>query len=313
MSSASPRRVLYTALMGQYEKLNEQPLAHSSTVDFVCFTDDPELTSETWKIRLVEPRFPMDSIRSARYFKTRGYTLFADYDESLWIDNSVRLRVTPEVILDSWLVDADIAIPRHSFRKTVIGEFDTVATDGYDDPARVYEQLIHYSSIRPNTLQELPYWTALVARRHTAEVDAAMSLWHDHILRYSRRDQLSINFVAGSTALPVKAIEIDNLGSEWHEWPVRAERKWSLTQDRLANALRVPSVEVGRLENDLNLLKQQIAEAEKSQLQEVEKWQEDVAVAREELHQIYRSTLSWRLTQPLRAVSTWIGRARRRG
>ncbi|TQL48657.1 uncharacterized protein DUF616 [Homoserinimonas aerilata] len=304
MTSVAPRRVVYSALMGQYEKLNEQPVARETDIDFICFTDDPELTSETWQIRLVEPRLPMDSIRSARYFKTRGFMLLGDYDESLWIDNSVRLRSTPDAILDAWLADADIAIPQHSFRKTVIGEFDTVATDGYDDPARVYEQLIHYSSLRPESLQELPYWTALLARRHTPEVDAAMSLWSDHIMRYSRRDQLSINFVLGSAGLPVTAIGIDNLSSEWHEWPVRADRKWHVTQDRLANALRVPSVELGKLENDLRLMKEQIGA--------VETMHTDVLEAREnELHHLYRSTLSWRLMAPLRAVSTWMGRGRR--
>lgn len=298
---------MYSALIGRYEQLNEQPIANDTDVEFICFTDDPELTSDSWDIRLIEPRFPMDSIRSARYFKTRGPELLAGYDESLWIDNSVLLRDTPDSILDNWLAEADIAIPRHSYRKTVIGEFDAVATDGYDDPARVYEQLIHYSSLRAETMQEHPYWTALVARRHIPVVDEVMKLWHDHIMRYSRRDQLSINFVLGSSGLPVNALDIDNMESVWHEWPVRADRKWHLTQDRLANALRVPQVELGRLENSLTIMNSKLSELE--QLKERAVLEERAMVEeRDNLHRLYRNTTSWKVTAPLRALSSLLRR-----
>ena len=298
MSTAAPRRVVYTALMGRYEQLNEQPIAAETNIEFICFTDDPELRSDSWTIRLVEPRFPLDMIRSARYFKTRGPALLAEYDETLWIDNAVRLRVTPESLLDSWLATADLGLPLHSFRGNVISEFDAVATEGYDDPARVYEQLINYSTLRPDTLQEMPYWTALLARRQTAEVDATMQLWWDHLLRYSRRDQLSINFVIGTTGLAVNGIPIDNMTSEWHEWPIRVARKWNLAQDRMAGALRVPAAEIGRLSNSL-------AKAE-ARAEELEREYEQARVSTEQAMQASRSYLasnSWKITAPLRALS----------
>ena len=42
---STKRRGVYTALMGNYEQLNEQPLAASSAFDFICFNDDPHLVS----------------------------------------------------------------------------------------------------------------------------------------------------------------------------------------------------------------------------------------------------------------------------
>ncbi|WP_349899492.1 glycosyltransferase domain-containing protein [Parafrigoribacterium soli] len=294
--TSAPKRVVYSALTGRYEKLNEQPMARDTGVDFICFTDDPELTSETWTIRQIDLRFPMDTVRSARYLKVRGTELLSEYDESLWIDNSVILQATPDALLDSWLSSADIAIPRHSYRGTVMGEFDAVVADGYDDPSRVYEQLIQYAALRPSALEEHPYWTALVARRHTTQVTHVMQLWYDHILRYSRRDQLSINFVVGALDVVVNQLDIDNMQSQWHQWPVRAEKKWDVAQDRLARALRTPHAELGRLENLVTRLQAEV-EALTAGLEPVLEQQ------RELVRRDFQSSWSWRLTGPLRALT----------
>ena len=63
------RRCVYTCLIGDYERLNEQPVAANSSLDFVCFTDAPGLTSESWRIVPVIPTFPLDHVRSQRLLK----------------------------------------------------------------------------------------------------------------------------------------------------------------------------------------------------------------------------------------------------
>lgn len=303
MSDAVPRRVVYTALIGRYEQLNEQPVAAHSEVEFICFTDDEELTSDSWKIRVIEPRFPLDTIRSARYLKVRGPELLTEFDETLWIDNSVKLSAPPESLLAEWLADADLALPNHSWRTSVIGEFDAVAVDGYDDPARVYEQLIHYTAILPHVLHETPYWTAILARRKTRSVDAAMAMWWDHLLRYSRRDQLSINFALTSTGVTANRVMVDNLSSTWHEWPVRIERKWGVTTDRMASALRIPSADIGRLENELAAIRSDQA-ALMAECLELKNTAMEAVTHAEQLTQ----STSWKATAPLRRVTALLRR-----
>ena len=296
MNAAPARRVVYTALIGDYEELNEQPVASTSEVDFVCFTDNPSVSSATWQVRSIAPRFPLDSIRSARYLKVHGPELLGEYDESLWIDNSVLLSVDPADLLDEWLAGADMALPRHSYRTSVIGEFDAVAAQGYDDPARVYEQLIHYSTIKPEVLRQVPYWTAILARRRTPEIDATMQLWLEHILRYSRRDQLSINFVIENEGVEVKGIDIDNWSSRWHRWPQLTNRKWSVTQDRLASALRIPSADIGKLENEVLRLATQVEALSRSADEERNR------------AEAYRTSTSWIVTRPMRVIKRALGR-----
>lgn len=212
----NPRRAVYTALLGGYEaRLSEPP---ESDIDFVCLTDDPQLTSDRWRIEVVEPVFTADPVRSARHLKILGHPVLSGYDETLWIDNRVDLLVDPHEMLDRWLESTDLSMPWHSYRESVLDEFVAVLDGGFDDPYRIQEQLLHYLVHEPETLQQKPYWTAIIARRVTPEVMAAMHLWHDQVLRYSRRDQLSVNSALNRSGISVTAQPVDNTGSSQHAW-----------------------------------------------------------------------------------------------
>ncbi len=212
-------RAVYTALIGRYEELLEQPVATDSHIEFICFTDDPNLASQTWRIVLVEPLFPGDPVRSSRALKIRGNPEIDTFAETLWIDNTVLLTADPNDILDEWLSEADLAIPTHSFREKVDDEFAVVTSSALDDPARILEQRTHYARYSPGALDAPVLWTGIIARRQSPEVSLTMQLWLDHVLRYSRRDQLSVGVALRSANHPVTTIDADNLRSQWHEWP----------------------------------------------------------------------------------------------
>lgn len=225
----SVKRAVYTALLGGYEDLIEQTVAADSGVDFICFTDDPQLTSTSWQVRLIQPLFPFDMVRSQRDLKIRGHDSLAGYDELLYIDNAVFLRQNPADILTTWLADHDYAVSVHSFRDRVIDEFDEVLALGYDDPARVSEQLLHYAELYPNVLEQKPFWNGMSARRNTPEVQHMMNLWFDHVLRFSRRDQLSANVAFALGGVPINQIDENNNDAPSHQWPAGVNRRTHLT------------------------------------------------------------------------------------
>ncbi|WP_296584618.1 glycosyltransferase domain-containing protein [Xanthobacter sp.] len=222
----APRACVYTCLIGGYEALNEQPMAAASGLDFLCFTDDPTLTSTTWKLVPYTPAFPLDPVRSQRMAKLSPHELLPGYDVSLYIDNSVILTVPPEEVIARYLpAGTPAAMPGHSFRASVRDEFMEVLRMGLDDGGRVLEQLNHYMMSDPAALDTVPFWSAIMLRRHNApDVIAAMRLWLAQVLRYSRRDQLSGTYALRCTGLPMKRIEVDNLESWFHRWPVTEAR-----------------------------------------------------------------------------------------
>jgi hypothetical protein len=68
----------------------------------------------------------------------------------------------------------------------------------------------------------------MLARRRTATVAEFGEIWYQHVLRYSRRDQLSVLVALRQLpGLGLCAVDIDNHSSPVHRWPVTKGRKRS--------------------------------------------------------------------------------------
>ena len=239
---------VYTALLGKYETLNEQPLARDSRVDFICFTDHPQTGSSTWKMVPVEPILPMDFARSSRMIKILPHRFLPEYECSLYIDNRVSLRAAPEKIYAELLErgDADMVCFQHSFRETVLDEFEEVINRQMDDLNTILEQLNVYSLTRPEVLFEKPANGGFLLRRHNRRVIAAMEDWAAHVLRYSRRDQLSFNYAVGRHALKINRLALDIRDSEYCACPPVQGREPQANRRALAANIQATYLDRGK-------------------------------------------------------------------
>jgi FkbM family methyltransferase len=270
------RACVYTCLIGAYENLNEQPTAANSKLPFVCLTDDDSFQSDTWRPIKVELAFPSDPVRSQRLLKLLPHRFLPEFDVSLYIDNTVLLTEKPEAVLERYLSSSNFALPTHSFRNTVADEFVQADTWELDDPGRLAEQHDHYQAEDPGSLLERPYWTGTLMRRHDApDVQRALNTWVDHILRYSRRDQLSANRIFRQTNVCPDRIEIDNYKSWFHTWPTQSgrapRRSYYVTPEIAAMRERASSLDkklaqavtrVRQQERRLDALREPIADEE---------------------------------------------------
>jgi len=224
--------------MGNYEKLNEQSVANESIIDFICFTDDKYLTSSTWKIVHVDPILPLDFTRSARTIKICPHRFLPNYNTSLYIDNSVTLKVIPEKIFEDLIdEDYDLICMRHSYRETVLDEFEEVLRLRYDKEDIILEQLNAYNLIAPEVLSQKPYWSGFLVRKHNKKiVKVSMDDWLAQVMRYSRRDQLSMNYIICKYALNVKELAHDNFSTNYHQWPTSTRYgQPSITSDLISS------------------------------------------------------------------------------
>lgn len=272
--------VLYTVLFGNYELLNELEIEKESEVDYICFTDSSKLTSDTWQIVQVIPTFPDDLVRSQRLIKIQGHDFLKGYERSLYIDNSVILQDRVTSILDSFLGTHEIAMPLHSFRETIQAEFDAVIQAELDSPDRLEEQFSHYRQSFSDVLEDKPLWTAIIARRINSSSANFFEQWANHVLRYSRRDQLSVRVAQLVTQQSIEEIDIDNHQTEWHKWPVAQLRR-----------VEIRVFDEGTIYSKLK--------QECDAIFEYLKFKEAL------IDDIYQST-SWKITKPLRVFSTMI-------
>jgi hypothetical protein len=217
--------VVFTALYGGYESLNELSINKNPDTKYICFTDDPTLMSETWEVRVFLPKKSFSPSRSSREIKMLGHKFFPEGTRSLYIDNTVRLKVDGKEILDEWLVNAEIAFMQHYSRRTVRGEFFACSAYGLDDQSTIRSQFQYYRKHFKHVLKQKPHWGGMIARTNTASTDLFMETWKKEFDSFTRRDQLSINVSSVISGVRIKTVQGENNSSKWHEWPIHTNRR----------------------------------------------------------------------------------------
>lgn len=212
---------VFTSLMGDYEQLNDQADCVREDVDFFCFSSTDLEPSDTWNIIRTDPEYPADMPRSQRHIKLIQHPIVAMYDYTIYIDNSVLLKSSPQKLVSDTLCEGkyDLAIGEHSYRNSVLEEFKAVSDLAYDEQAVILGQLRAYAAF-PEILSQKPYWGGMIIRRNgVPAVERMMRVWMDQILLYSRRDQLSANMAVSKSGVKVNSLKFNNNLSPYHSWP----------------------------------------------------------------------------------------------
>ena len=149
-----------------------------------------------------------------------GHKFFPVGTRSLYIDNTVRLKVDGKEILDEWLADGEIAFMQHYSRRTVRGEFFACSAYGLDDQATIKEQFINYRKFFKVVLKQRPHWGGMIARTNTPSTDLFMETWKQQFDLFTKRDQLSINVSSIISGVRIATVHGENDSSKWHEWPI---------------------------------------------------------------------------------------------
>jgi Protein of unknown function (DUF616) len=224
----SEKLVVYTAAFG--EGFDLPPVIPSHNVHYKCFTNLPTLTSEEWEIILVDPILPHDLPRSSREQKIRPHRWLSEFSKSLYIDTRVAILNDPQELWNL-LIGSDLetffGAFLHNRRSTVLAEFAMVARMGLDSEKAISAHLNFFRSTDPAALTLKPIWGGMLARRHMApECMLAMEAWHKQVMKYSRRDQLSLPSVLQNLS-PRSAHFIDGeIGSsDFHIWPKSIDQK----------------------------------------------------------------------------------------
>ena len=234
--------VVFTALFGQYETLNEITIFKNPKTKYVCFTDDPTLKSKTWEVRVIKTIESRSPARVSREIKMLGHKYFPEGTRSLYIDNTVGLKMDGGMILDEWLKEADVALMEHTIRKTVRGEFFACSAYGLDDQKIIWNQYRHYKQFYPVVLKQKPYWGGMIARVNNAKTDKLMETWKQQFDIFAKRDQLCLNASELISGVKIVTIVGKNDVSKWHAWPISANRQIKMrdkTSGRRFRKLRI--------------------------------------------------------------------------
>jgi hypothetical protein len=134
--------------------------------------------------------------------------------------SSIKLKKAPDNLIYNLLRNNSWGAISHSFHKTLHQEFKAVEEQKLDTQCRIREHMDFYNEQSPSTLNSPVYWCGMIARNHRYKsVNNASSHWWNHVLRFSRRDQLSFPYIKERYIENIRVLELDNSSSDWHSWP----------------------------------------------------------------------------------------------
>ena len=235
------RYVLYTAIVGGYDKI-AQPSIIDSDFDYILFSNDiPEERVGVWQVRKI-PYKNADNTRVARWVKLHPDILLDSYEYSLWHDSNI--------IVDSYLYYERIkklinrqvllASMSHNERDCIYDEAYKIIELGLDNKYIVLKEVeylkghgypLHYGLIETNC----------ILRKHKEDkVRLLNTEWWNMINLYSRRDQLSFNYIAWKHDINIELILPRWRNSRNHTYlHAVGHSKWDTSKSKLVwNDLR---------------------------------------------------------------------------
>lgn len=191
--------IVYSTIFGRTDSLKE-PL-NPDGAEFVMFTDNPDLTSVHWDIRVV-PKLERPK-RECRKLKQCPHTVFPGAT-TLWVDASYQLVMSPREIASRFPYDF-CAFP-HPRRTRITEEAPAIIKAAKAKEEAIYRQLADYQSQGWDTeenRQTILTAGGFLLRRSTPTVEHFNELWNEEVQKHTLRDQMSLDFCAHRAGLRI--------------------------------------------------------------------------------------------------------------
>ncbi len=203
--------VIYSAIIGAYDRII-QPAVVDDEFDYVLFSDCMEVKQiGVWSVQPINFSHPMQT-KIARYIKTHPHTLLPEYEYSVWIDASIEIKsdYIYQRIKQLHAEHASIAALHHPDRDCIYDEMVAVVMYNFETEAMLFSW---YTYLREQHFPEHNglYETGIMYRANTDSVNRMNEDWWWCIDSYSRRDQLSFNYVLWKHHLPCAHVFPSNI------------------------------------------------------------------------------------------------------
>ena len=201
-SSLQKKYVIYTAIIDDYDSLYSPTVIDINNFDYICFTNSQSILKQNifpWTIidisKICEALNINDHVKWARYFKTHPHYFFENYEKSIWLDSNVDIIGDSEDFLNklnsSYLLTTD-----HPTRNNIYEEISAcnqLKKDEWSNLNNIQKFLINKGF--PISSTKL-IQSNIIAREHNnPKCKFLMEKWWEMIRDYSKRDQLSFNYV----------------------------------------------------------------------------------------------------------------------
>lgn len=202
--SLTKKLVVYTCITGNYDTLREVKFQNPN-IDYICFTDNANLSSKTWKIVPIPEQISLSKIsdvKKQRLIKVFPNKWFKDYDRSLWIDSNIEIISDIDDFFSKYDNQEKILyVNKHGSRDCIYREQLAVIRLNKDTFENTNPQIARYHEEGFPEHYGLAETNILLRKHNDPKCVKLMNCWGDEILNGSHRDQLSFNYAVWKTNL----------------------------------------------------------------------------------------------------------------
>lgn len=186
--------VVYTAIFNNYDWLKD-PFVVSKDIDYICFTDNENLKSKVWTIKVVDTQGKNPSIMNREIKLLYPYSVLSDYDYSLYVDGSIMIKGDIMDFLSPYLADRPLLMNfKHPNNNCIYKEMDKLIAKGWnrDVLERQYQTYVQQHMPKEFGLSD----NKIILRdNHNEEGSEMMIEWFSEVVNYSGRDQTCLSYV----------------------------------------------------------------------------------------------------------------------
>ena len=187
--------VIYTAFTGDYDTLKIPDVVDENT-DYICFSDNPDLKSDFWEIRLMDDS-TLDNNRKAKQYKVLPHVYLPEYKYSFWLDGTFKIKGSIREYIYKFLKkDSNMINVVHTERDCVYKEYKASKIIPRYPRAVMEEQVESYKSEGFPEHFGLAVMGAIFRQHNDPKIIDLMEDWWDEIIKYTNQDQLSFAYVA---------------------------------------------------------------------------------------------------------------------
>lgn len=189
------KMVIYTAFTGDYDTLKE-PEFIDENCDYICFTDNPDLKSDTWKIIQMEDS-TLDNNRKAKQYKLLPHRYLKDYKYSFWLDGTFKIKGSIREYIYKYLKEnSNMLCVVHTERDCIYDEYEASKIIPRYPRAVMEEQVKTYEKEGFPRKYGLAVMGAIFRQHNSPDIIKLMEDWWDENIKFTNQDQLSFAYVA---------------------------------------------------------------------------------------------------------------------
>lgn len=184
--------VIYTAFTGDYDSLKE-PEFIDKDAKYVCFTQNPDLKSDTWEIIQMEDS-TLDDNRIAKQYKVFPNKYFPDYKYSFWLDGTFKIKGSIREYVSKYINSSMLTVV-HPERDCIFDEAQASMHFPRYSNYTMTKQVEKYRNEGMPLHYGLPVLGALFRKHDDPEIISLMNQWWEEIINFTNQDQLSFSYL----------------------------------------------------------------------------------------------------------------------